>query len=77
MVPLGSATLGSADTWDQKRIPLTPDEARLRLRNGEPRIIFAGDFFITRNLENGEEVVVARRLREFFAREAIQGDQNA
>ena len=75
MTPLGYDSVQL--TWDQKRIPLTPKEARLRLRNGEPRIVFAGDFFITRNLENGEEVVVARRLRDFFAREATQGDQDA
>jgi len=28
-------------------------------------------------LENGEEVVVARRLREFFAQEASRGGQDA
>lgn len=57
-------------TWDQSTIPVTPDEARQMLRDGEPRIIYAGDLFITRNLENGEEVAVARRLREFFRDEA-------
>jgi L-seryl-tRNA(Ser) seleniumtransferase len=53
-------------TWDPKTIPLTPDQARQKLRDGEPRIIFSGTTFITRNLENGEEVVVARRLRQLF-----------
>ena len=53
-------------TWDETRIPVTPDEARQMLRDGEPRIIFAGDLFITRNLEDGEEVLVARRLRELW-----------
>ena len=57
-------------TWDEKRIPVTPEQARQMLRDGEPRIIYAGDLFITRNLENSEEVVVARRLRDFFLEEA-------
>ncbi len=57
-------------TWDPERIPVTPDEVRKRLRDGEPRIIYDGELFITRNLENGEEVLVARRLRELFRDEA-------
>lgn len=56
--------------WDQQRIPITPGQARQMLRDGEPRIVYAGDLFITRNLENGEEVIVARRLREFFRSQA-------
>ena len=58
-------------TWDEKRIPVTLEQARQMLREGEPRLIFNdGDLFITRNLENGEEVLVVRRLREFFRDEA-------
>jgi L-seryl-tRNA(Ser) seleniumtransferase len=58
-------------TWDEKRIPVTLEQARQMLRDGEPRLIFNdGDLFITRNLENGEEVLVVRRLREFFRDEA-------
>jgi L-seryl-tRNA(Ser) seleniumtransferase len=57
-------------TWDTERIPLTPQEASQMLRDGEPRIIFDGELFITRNLEDGEEVIVARRLRQFFRDEA-------
>ena len=58
-------------TWDEKRIPVTLEGARQMLRDGEPRLIFNdGDLFITRNLENGEEVLVVRRLREFFRDEA-------
>jgi L-seryl-tRNA(Ser) seleniumtransferase len=58
-------------TWDEKRIPVTLEQARHMLRDGEPRLIFNdGDLFITRNLENGEEVLVVRRLREFFRDEA-------
>jgi len=58
-------------TWDEKRIPMTLEQARQMLRDGEPRLIFNdADLFITRNLENGEEVLVVRRLREFFLNEA-------
>jgi uncharacterized pyridoxal phosphate-dependent enzyme len=57
-------------TWDPEQIPVTPDEVRKRLRDGEPRIIYDGELFITRNLENGEEILVARRLRELFRDEA-------
>lgn len=59
--------------WDEKVIPVTPEQARARLRAGEPRIIFNGTTFITRNLEPGEEIIVARRLKEFFRDEARQG----
>ncbi len=58
-------------TWDEKRIPVTLEQARQMLRDGEPRLVFNdADLFITRNLENGEEVLVVRRLREFFRDEA-------
>ena len=60
-------------SWDEKIIPITPDQARARLRAGEPRIIFNNTTFITRNLENGEEIIVARRLKEFFSDEARRG----
>jgi L-seryl-tRNA(Ser) seleniumtransferase len=59
-------------TWDRERIPLTPEEASRMLRDGEPRIVFDGELFITRNLEDGEEILAARRLREFFRDEAPQ-----
>jgi L-seryl-tRNA(Ser) seleniumtransferase len=57
-------------SWDPERIPLTRDEVRQGLRDGEPRLVFDGEFFTTRNLENGEEILAARRLREFFLNEA-------
>jgi L-seryl-tRNA(Ser) seleniumtransferase len=57
-------------TWEPELIPITPDEVRKMLRDGEPRIIYDGELFITRNLENGEEVLVARRLRVLFRDEA-------
>ena len=75
MTPLGYDSVRI--TWDRSKIPLSPDEARQKLKDGSPRLIYNGDLFITRNLENGEEILVARRLREFFKSEAIQGDENA
>jgi L-seryl-tRNA(Ser) seleniumtransferase len=63
-------------SWDQKLIPVTPEQLRQRLRDGEPRIIFSGTTFITRNLENGEEIIAARRLREEF-RAAARGAVSA
>lgn len=64
-------------SWDEKVIPLTAEQARERLRNGEPRIIFSGTTFITRNLEEGEEILAARRLRQFFREDARRGSPSA
>jgi L-seryl-tRNA(Ser) seleniumtransferase len=58
-------------SWDEQTLPLTQAELHERLRAGSPRIIFNGTTVITRNLENGEEVLVARRLREVFT-EAVK-----
>jgi L-seryl-tRNA(Ser) seleniumtransferase len=65
-------TVGYADvylSWDQEVIPLTPKEAREKLKKGEPRLAYDGDTVRTRCLRDGEEVLVARRLREFFEEE--------
>jgi len=70
-------TVGYADVyiqWDEKIIPLTPDEAKEKLMHGEPRLAYDGVTVRTRCLRDGEEVLVARRLREFFESEARQGD---
>jgi L-seryl-tRNA(Ser) seleniumtransferase len=62
-------------TWDKSVIPLTEREAGERLKAGEPsiaymtnRIIYAysGPTIVTASLKPGEEILVARRLREFF-----------
>jgi len=66
-------TMGYADvdlSWDEAIIRLTPGEARERLKSGEPRVAYDGNTVRTRCLEDGEEVLVARRLREFFEKEA-------
>ncbi len=57
-------------SWDETIIPLTMDEAWQKLREGDPPIIIVDDVFMTRCLEEGEVLLAARRLREFFSAEA-------
>jgi L-seryl-tRNA(Ser) seleniumtransferase len=57
-------------SWDESIIPLTMDEAWQKLREGDPPIIIVDDVFMTRCLEEGELLLVARRLREFFTAQA-------
>jgi hypothetical protein len=65
-------TFGYADvelTWDQKIIPLSRDEVKKRLKEGDPSIVYDGDTVRTSQLYDGEEILVARRLRAFFEKE--------
>lgn len=68
-------TMGYLDvdlSWDQAVIPVTVAEAKAALRDGEPRIEY--DLAVrTRQLRDGEEVLVAKRLREYFAGIARSG----
>ncbi len=61
-------------TWDRGVIPLDGREAFRRLMSGEPRILYyeddQGGTFQTRCMKDGEEIIAARRLREFFQAEA-------
>ncbi len=69
-------TVGYADvevTWDQDVIPMTPGEVHQRLKSGEPRLAYDGNTVRTRCLRDGEEVLVAQRLREFFTEDARRG----
>jgi len=66
-------TMGYADvdlSWDEKIIPLTEQEIKKRLKEGEPSLVYDGTTVRTRLLRDGEEIVVARRLRRFFETEA-------
>ncbi len=76
---LNTAGYGDADlTWDEKNIPLNRDSLRTALTNGSPRVelevIVTQDRGTTtwhatartRVLRDGEELLVARRLREVF-----------
>ena len=64
----GLNTMGYADvdlSWDEALFPLTSDEVREGLMEGDPRVSY--DVAVrTRLLRDGEEVLVARRIREFF-----------
>jgi len=58
-------------TWDPEIIPLTPDEAKRELMEGDPRLAYLMTIR-TRCLREGEDVLVARRLREFFTSAGTQ-----
>ena len=66
-------------SWDRKTIPLTEPELGERLKNGEPRIAymtnkiiyaFTNPTLVPSSLKDGEEVIVAKRLRQLFLEEA-------
>jgi len=60
--------------WDQRVIPLTGKQAAEKLLNGEPRIMYydddTGGVLQTRCMNDGDEILAARRLRRFFLSEA-------
>ena len=68
--------------WDKKVIPINERDAADRLRNGEPRIVFTSSKLLSEtiahptlvpgSLKDGEEVMVAKRLRQFFLGEAAR-----
>jgi len=58
---------------DEKVIPLRVKQAQDKLRTRTPRIYWFDPVFMTRCLEDGEEILVARRLRQFFMEEARAG----
>ena len=63
--------------WDRGKIPLTGKQAAERLQSGEPRIVYydddEGGVLQTRTMCDGEEILAARRLRQFFRDEAPRG----
>ncbi len=64
-------TMGYGDvdlSWDQDVIPLSEEEVKEKLMVGEPRLAYDGTTVRVRCLRDGEEVLVARVLREFFER---------
>ena len=52
--------------WDEEIIPLSREDVGSALKGGDPSIIYYGVTIRTGQLENGEEVLVANRLRELF-----------
>lgn len=52
--------------WDQDVIPLSRADVNKALKEGSPSLIFYGVSVSTNQLANGEEVLIANRLRELF-----------
>jgi L-seryl-tRNA(Ser) seleniumtransferase len=64
---LNTAGYGDVDlSWDQPTIPLTEGEVKQMLKEGEPSVVYDGTSVRTRLLREGEERLVATRLRAFF-----------
>jgi L-seryl-tRNA(Ser) seleniumtransferase len=64
---LNTAGYGDVDlSWDESVIPLTENEVKRRLKEGSPRLVYDGTSVRTRLLRDGEERLVAARLRAFF-----------
>ena len=62
-------TSGYADvdlSWDRDLIDLDRRQLQSLLRQGEPKVIYDGTTVRTRQLRDGEEQLVAQRLREVF-----------
>jgi uncharacterized pyridoxal phosphate-dependent enzyme len=73
-------------SWDSKTIPLTEPELGEKLKNGEPRIVymtnkiiyaFTNPTIVPSSLKDGEEVIVAKRLRQVFLEEARRAASSA
>jgi uncharacterized pyridoxal phosphate-dependent enzyme len=68
--------------WDKKIIPIAERDAAEKLRTGDPRIVFtssklvhesiAHPTLVPGSLRDGEEVIVAKRLKQFFLTEAAK-----
>jgi L-seryl-tRNA(Ser) seleniumtransferase len=64
---LNTAGYGDVDlAWDESVIPLNEREVKRRLKDGEPRVVYDGTTVRTRLLRDGEERLVAERLRAVF-----------
>ncbi len=64
---VNTAGYGDVDlSWDESVIPLTEGEVKRQLKEGEPRVVYDGTSVRTRLLREGEERLVADRLRTFF-----------
>jgi len=58
--------------WEPKALPITPEEARQQLSNGEPRIeLFThenGVEIMPYMMQDGEDVIVAQRLKDVLSK---------
>ena len=58
-------------TWDEQVIPLSPEEARDKLKNGRPRIVMFETTIPTRCMDDGEEILAAQLLKQLFQEGAV------
>jgi len=64
---LNTAGYGDVDlSWDESVIPLSAEEVKRQLKDGRPSVVYDGTSVRTRLLREGEERLVAERLRAFF-----------
>jgi len=64
---LNTAGYGDVDLgWDESVIPLSETEVKRQLKDGEPRVVYDGTSLRTRLLRDGEEQLVAARIRAMF-----------
>ena len=56
--------------WDESAVRVTPAQVRAALKNGDPRVALTGRRISTRCLRDGEEILVAQRVRQFFLDDA-------
>jgi L-seryl-tRNA(Ser) seleniumtransferase len=60
-------------SWDERIIPFTEQQLKAKLKQGDPPLIYDGTTVRTRCLWQGEEVLVARRLKEVFLSAVAHG----
>lgn len=62
--------------WDEKVIPMSREEMRARLKEGKPRLALSGlndgNKVVTRCMRDGEDVLAAKQLRQFFLNETAK-----
>jgi L-seryl-tRNA(Ser) seleniumtransferase len=70
---LNTAGYGDVDlSWDDSLIPLSENEVKRQLKDGEPRVVYDGTTVRTRLLREGEERLVAARLRAVFGAASVR-----
>ena len=68
---LNTVDLGIVElTWNESVIALTAEALRAELLAGEPKVILFRNYIWAANLRDGEDALVARRLREVFTQAA-------
>ncbi len=67
VVALNNAGYADVDlSWDESVIPLSVPDVKRRLAEGDPKVVYDGTTVRSRLLRDGEERLVAQRLRAVF-----------